>query len=116
MTRNKDDVLITAAVRDLDPAPAAALTTAECERAEATFARIVATPIDGPVPVEPSRPRPRRRRLLVATGLAGAAGITIPAVLLGGGSAYASWTPKPEALIGAEADNAGATCTDFFGT
>ena len=74
MSKHTADPVITAALRHLDPAPRTDLTEAERERADATFARIVATPSDEPVPVEPDRPRRRRSRLLVTVGLAGAAG------------------------------------------
>lgn len=108
------ETLMTAAVRQLDPAPAADLTDAERERADAMFARIVATPAAAEVPVEPVRPR-RRRRLLVGLGLAGATGVAVPAVLLGGGGAYGSWTPTPETLTGTAAAEAGATCRSALG-
>lgn len=103
------ETLMTAAVRQLDPAPTADLTDAERERADAMFARIVATPAEGEVPVEPVRTW-RRRRLLVGLGLAGAAGGVVPALLVGGGGAYGSWTPEPETLTGTAAAEAGATC------
>ncbi|WP_418060966.1 hypothetical protein [Pimelobacter simplex] len=111
-----DLVLLTTALRHLDPAPDAGLSQEERDRADAAFARIVATPPDAPVPVEPDRPHRRRRRrrirnrLLVAAGLAGAVGVAGPALLLGGGSAYGTWTPKPEPLTAAAAIEAGATC------
>lgn len=108
MTRNPDDTLITAALRHLDPGGPAQLTEAERERAETAFARIVATPGDQAVPVEPDRPR--RRRLLVPLGLAGAAAVAVPVVLLGGGSAYGTWTPTPTPLTGTAAAAAAGTC------
>ncbi|MFD2081889.1 hypothetical protein [Actinopolymorpha cephalotaxi] len=104
--------MITAALRDLDPAPETVLTEAERERSDATLARILATPGDAVVPVEPDRPRRRRSRLLVPVGLAGAAGAAGAALLLGGGSAYASWTPTPEPLAGTSAASAAVTCRD----
>ena len=103
MRRHPADAVITATLRDLDPAPRTDLTEAERERADAAFARIVATPIDEPLPVEPGRPHRRRSRLLVTLGLAGAAGIAIPGLLLGGGNAYGSWTPTPVPLTDVDA-------------
>ena len=96
MRRHAADTVVTEALRHLDPAPRTDMTEAERERADAVFARIVATPSDEPVLLEADRPLRRRSRLLVTLGLAGAAGIAIPGVLLGGGTAYGSWTPTPE--------------------
>ncbi len=109
MTRHTDGVVMTDALSHLDPAPSTDLTEAERERADATFARIVATPSDAPVPVEPDRPHRRRNRLLVTAGAAGAAGVVVPTLLLGG-NAYGSWTPTPEPLTGAATAEAATTC------
>ncbi len=109
MKKHTFDTLTATALRDLDPAGNADLTDAERERADATFARIVASPSDAPAAVEPDRHRRWWSRLLVATGLAGA-GVAVPALLLGGGSAYGSWTPTPEALTEAEAAEAAFSC------
>jgi hypothetical protein len=108
MNKHTVDTITTAALRDLDPAPTTALTDAELERADATFARILATPHHDQAPEESDRPR--RRRRLVLAGLVGAAGAAVPALLLGGGSAFASWTPKPEPLTAAAATEAATTC------
>ena len=111
MRRHAADTVITATLRHLDPASRTDLTKAELERADAAFARIVATPSDDPVTVEPDRPHRRRSRLLVAAGLAGAVGAAIPGLLLlGGGTAYGSWTPTPEPLTDVAAARAAATC------
>jgi hypothetical protein len=119
--RRPADTVVTEALRHLDPAPGRDLTEAELERADAAFARIVATPSDmssdmssdtssdESVPEGPGRQLWRRRRLLVTVGLAGAAGVAIPGLLLGG-SAYGSWTPTPESLTAAAADAAATTC------
>jgi hypothetical protein len=110
MRRHTSDTGVTAALRHLDPAPRVDLTEAERERADAAFARIVATPSDEPVPVRADRLRRRRSRLLVTLGLAGAAGVAIPGLLLGGGNAYGSWTPTPEPLTDVAAAAAATTC------
>lgn len=115
MRRRTADTVITTALRHLDPAPSADLTEAERARADAAFARIVAAPGDGVVPVEPDGARRRRGRLLVPLGLAGAAGVAIPGLLLAGGTAYGSWTPRPEPLTEAAAAQAAATCRAVLG-
>lgn len=109
MRRQPADTVITAALRHLDPAPTTDLTEAERERADAAFARIVATSSDDLATTEPHRPR-RRRRLLVPGALAGAAGVAGTALLIGGGSAYGSWTPTPAALTERTAAAAATTC------
>ena len=43
-------------------------------------------------------------------GLVAVVGVAVPGALLGGGSAFASWTPKPEPLTAAAATEAAATC------
>ena len=103
-----NEPLTTAALRDLDPAPTTALTDAEHARADATFARIVASPSRDQAPA--GSVRPRRRRRLVLVGLLGTAVAAVPALLLGGGSAFASWTPKPEPLTSAAVSEAATTC------
>jgi hypothetical protein len=109
MRRHSADT-VTAALRDLDPAPSTELTQAELYQADATFARIVATPCDEPVPELQGRPHRRRSRLLVAAGLAGVVGVATPALLLDGGSAYGSWTPTPVPLTDVAAARAATTC------
>ena len=115
MNKHPVDTMTAAALRDLDPSPAIALTDAERERADATFVRILATPSHDQVAEGPVRPRRRRSRLLAPLGLVGAAGAAVPALLLGGGSAFGSWTPTPEPLTGVAAAEAATTCRAALG-
>lgn len=104
---------LAAALRDLDPAPRTALTEAERQRADETFVRVITTPGDDrPLPEPEGR---RRWHLLVPIGLMGALGAAISALVLGGGSAFASWTATPERLTSAETSAAAATCRTNFG-
>jgi hypothetical protein len=112
MNKHTVDAMTTAALRDLDPAGTSVLTDAERERADATFARILATPSHDHVPEKSVRPRRRWSRRLVPVALVGAA---VPALLLSGGPAFASWTSKPEPLTGAAATEAATTCLDALG-
>ncbi len=109
MSRQTSDTAITVALRGLDPAPRGRLSAAQRARADAGLARIVATPVESPV--EPGRPRRHRRRVAAAAliGAVGTAGVVLPG-LLGGGSAYGSWTPTPEPLSGPAAARAGDDC------
>jgi hypothetical protein len=109
MNKHTVETMTTAALRDLDPAPPSVLTEAERERADATFARILAAPGHDPAPAEPGRRRWLRSRLLVLVGLVGAVAV-VPALLLGGGSAFATWTPTPEPLTATAAAEAATTC------
>ena len=110
MNKHSVDSMTNAVLRHLDPAPATVLTDEELERADATLARILATPRHDHVPEGSDPPRWRRSRLLVPVGLVVAAGAAAPALLLGGGSAFASWTPKPEPLTAPAVSQAATTC------
>ncbi|MEU4427409.1 hypothetical protein AB0F81_42860 [Actinoplanes sp. NPDC024001] len=87
------------------------LTTADRERAAADLERIVATGYDAPTPARRSR-----RRLVIAAAATTAAAVLGAALVLpgnlGGGRAYASWTPVPTPLSSAEIDLIGAECRD----
>lgn len=111
------DDLTTSALRDLDASRLTELTDAERDRADAMFARIVATPVDASAHADVSlKPaRSRRRRLLTGVGLAGAAGVAVPTMLLSGGSAFGSWTATPEPLTDVAAVEAAATCRTHLG-
>ena len=108
------DTMTDAALRDLDPAPATTLTNAERERADATFARILATPNHDDISEAPGQPRRRWNRLLLPVGLVGAAGAAVPALMLGG-SAFGSWTPTPEPLTGIAVTEAATACRAALG-
>jgi hypothetical protein len=108
MNKHTVDIMTTTALRHLDPAPTTGLTDDELECADATFARIVSTPHLDHVPQKSHRAR--RRRSLAVVGLVGAAGAAVPVLLVSGGSAFGSWTPKPEPLVGAAVAEAATTC------
>lgn len=116
MNKKTFDVMTTTALRELDPASTTLLTDAESDRAEATLERILAAPSQEHVPGQSDRTRRGRRRRLVPVGLAGAAaGAAVPALLLAGGSAFASWTPTPEDLTATAETEAAATCRSALG-
>lgn len=109
----KDNV--DAALRDLDAAPERALTKAERQRADEAFARIVATQDEDRSLAARGSARRRRSRVLVPVGLLGAACAAGAALVFGGSSALASWTPTPEALTSAETSAAADTCRADLG-
>lgn len=94
------------AMRDLDLAPST-LTREERARAEEIYGRIVSSPMP---PRAVIKGTPRRRRLWLPAGLLGAVGVAAPALLLGGGSAFASWTATPVTLSGTDVTDAATTC------
>lgn len=101
------------ALRSLDPAPARELTDAEQRRAREALERVVALQPDARDAQQPQR-RPRRwSRVLIPLGAAGVAG-AFPVLLLGGGSAFASWTSEPQDLTGRAATLAAAACRDYI--
>lgn len=103
-----DDVL-----REMDPAPPT-LTEDERHRAAATRDRIMATPSEGHVRIEPERKKRHRGRALVAVAIAATAAVAVP-TLIGGGSAFASWTATPEPLSRSAATAAASTCRAALG-
>lgn len=108
---------IAVALRQLDPGAVESLTEAERQRAASTFERIVSTARENDHAAF-KRSRARRshwRRLAPPIALVGAAGVAVPAVLFGSGSAFASWTPTPERLVDAERAAAVKVCTNDLG-
>ena len=100
---------ITAALRELDPAPATPLTEQEQRHADAQLARILTSPEpdEGVAGARPSRPG--RRRVLVPAALLATAVVGL-STFLGGGAAFADWTATPTPLAPQTAVAAAATC------
>ncbi|WP_456694732.1 hypothetical protein [Aeromicrobium sp. P5_D10] len=95
-------------LREMDPAPPT-VTEDERRRAAATRDRILATPREGHVGIEPDHKKRHRGRALVAVAIAATAAVAVP-TLIGGGSAFASWTATPEPLSRSAATAAATTC------
>lgn len=119
-TPDHDDVdndVMTRALHDLDAAPPAELTAHQQRRADETLASILAAPSQSsPVPtkVTPLRRRPNRLGrgvLLVAAALALTLVISMSG-LLGGGTAYASWTAAPTPRPSIEQEQLAQECRD----
>ncbi len=118
MNKHTFDSQTTDALRSLDPASPSTLSDAERERANATFERIVSIPREAQTQRPQGRePRSRwsSRRVLVPIGLVAAAAVAFPVFSMGNGSAFASWTPTPEAIVGADATEAAAACRNAMG-
>lgn len=110
MTKHATFERTAAALRDLDPA-GGPLTEAERERAGTMRDRLLRSPVDGPAHAQPVR---RRRRLLLApAALLAAAALAVPTVL-GGGSAFASWTASPSPLKPSDEEAAATTCRSLL--
>lgn len=119
-TRPTDhDTLINRALQDLDAAPPAMLTQQQQRRADDTLEDILesgATAEVGPARgATPSR-APRRLGggiLLVAAALALTLVISVSGIL-GGGTAYASWTASPTPRPTAEHEKMAEQCRDYL--
>ena len=99
-----DDSPTTRLLRDLDAADRE-LSPAQRGRADATLERVLATDPGAPAPTATPARRPRRRRLLLAAGgvvAAVTAAIVVVPTFTGGPAAFASWSPVPVPLVGAE--------------
>lgn len=118
MNKHAFESLTTDALRSLDPASPTTLSGAERERADATLERIVSIPRLTEPQLSQGRENRSRwssRRILVPIGLVAAAAVAFPVFSVGGGSAFASWTPTPEAIVGADATEAAAACRSAMG-
>ncbi|MGQ2913038.1 hypothetical protein [Aeromicrobium sp.] len=103
-----DDIL-----RDLDPATAA-LTEEETRRGSAARERIMTAPVSDAAGIEVPRRRRQGGRALVAAAAAAAAAVAVPMVL-GGGSAFASWSAVPEPLTPSASAIASDACRSAMG-
>ncbi|MCL3816978.1 hypothetical protein [Aeromicrobium wangtongii] len=99
-------------LREMDPAPI--LTDDERHRAAATRDRILSTPGVEHVPTGAERKKRHRGRALVAAAIAATAAVGVPTVI-GGGSAFASWTATPQPLSRSNAAAAATTCQSALG-
>ena len=98
-----DEPTTTRLLRDLDAADHE-LSQTQRARAAATLERVLATDAGVPAPAPVRAPRRRRRLLLVAGGAVAAvtAAIVVVPSITGDTAAFASWSPVPVALSGAE--------------
>ncbi|MEU4191937.1 hypothetical protein AB0E69_08575 [Kribbella sp. NPDC026611] len=92
-------------IKSLDPADPTA--GSHTPRAHADLQRILHTPRD-----LPARPRVRRRRLVLAGGVAVvmAAGAFVVPSVTGGDKAFATWTAQPTGMAAGERADAAASC------
>ncbi|MFI5428904.1 hypothetical protein [Aeromicrobium sp. UC242_57] len=102
-----------AVLREMDPAPPT-LTDDERRRAVVARDRIMATSTDEQVQIGPDRQKRHRGRALVAAAITVTAAVAAP-TLIGGGSAFASWTATPKPLSGSAATAAATTCRSALG-
>lgn len=109
MNQNQADAMIDDALRKLDPSADITVDAVEQKRADALFARIVASPEHDLTRSKPGHATRRTKWLLAPAGLlaVGAGGAVL---LTGGGSAFATWTPTPEPLTEADAAAAASVC------
>ncbi|MEV1333612.1 hypothetical protein AB0J20_29010 [Micromonospora costi] len=97
------------ALRSLDAG--GTLTKEQQQRAADTLERIVAvTPAAHPHAVAPTRRSPRRLPLVLTAVVALAVAVIVLPGGVGGGQAYASWTPVPTALTPAEVEIVAPPC------
>ena len=89
------------------------------QRAAATLERILATDPEAPAPTAAPRrkPSPRVRRVLLAGGAVAAAAVVVAVPMLTGrDEAFASWSPTPVELTGADRTAAARACLALQGT
>lgn len=108
------DPLVDAALSTLDAAPAAPLTPQQEARADDTLARILATPASERVPQRSPRSRVPARALLLVAAASVLALVASVTGILGGGTAYASWTARPSVLPSAQQEELAQQCRDYL--
>ena len=108
------DHFVDAALSTLDAAPAASLTPQEEARADATLERVVAAPVRADAPRRRST-RVTRVMLLAAAAAVLALVVSVTGVL-GGGTAYASWTARPTPLPTGQQAEVAQECREELAT
>ena len=107
------DLRTTQALADLDAAPPAPLTPEQRLRADQTLARILATtPVCDPAAQPGRRARAVPRALLLVAAAAAQAAVVSVTGVLGGGTAYASWTARPTLLPSSEQAEVAQECRE----
>lgn len=113
--RPDHDDLLDAALSTLDAAPAAPLTAQEQTRADATVGRILsATPRHTDAPRRHRRSSGITRVALLAAAAAALALVVSVTGVLGGDTAYASWTARPTVLPVAEQEDLARQCREYL--
>lgn len=115
-THDHDD-LLAQAITDLDAAPPVALTDDQRARADDTLARILAaqpSAVPGPVASITRRPRRLGRGILLVAAVLALTLVISMSGLVGGGTAYASWTARPHQLPLAEQEELAQQCRDIL--
>lgn len=113
-TTDRLDRATSDALRSLDPAASADQQLASGPRAQDTLARILATDTAGPLVAAPAQAGRAggnsRRWVLAGAAVVGAGALVVAPGLLGGGTAFASWSAIPKGVPPAEATLAGEDC------
>lgn len=102
------------ALRSLDPAAGVDPSVAASPRSQETLARILATDSAGPgtLPVRTGLGRwPRRRWVVACIGLVAVGALIVVPGVIGGDTAYATWTATAQPITPAETAAAGKKCT-----
>lgn len=116
-SRPDRDSLTTAVLRTLDAAPTTPLTAEQQARADEMLERILAQdPRDTAVPRRRGTRRALPRVLLLVAAAAALALVVSVTGVLGGGTAYASWTARPTLLPSDAQAEVAQTCREELAT